>query len=630
MSKKIKLLSIKLQNWRSINADINLNDGHTTIQGKNGCGKSSIFHAFTWLLTSRTDHVNGKNEGLFDNTKPITEDTPAAAVTMNISIDGIHHTLTRTARPVFVRDSETGEYTKASSDKYRTFINGVECSATDFNKWVEYNICPTNMLTFCIDGNFFAHLSLEDRRKARKVLDTIVGEVTDADFERDYSKLKEAIGIYSIDDFVKLRRSEIKELESEKAKITANIEMIQNAHKRNRDEYEKVKAEIEKLEEEIQNIGDEEEFKHLQSLKGRKQELITKRSSVIANRDIEAHRELTIAKNNNESKRRYNEDRKIQIGRIESWIADEKKLLGALIIEKERLLGSIKNLEVVNSNNADRCEVCGHIFSEEEMEERNAEAKRNNMLSINSLQETLKGVEERISNSRMAIEDFEKQVLLYSNFEEESDLEVVLSEINKKYDDKVKDELKTLQDEIDVLDKQINDAESSSANGTDASAKREELQLLYKRLGNLEGDNEAYDIPSLESQRRELSNKIVLYYKDLRYCDMWFDERADIVSSRINSLLSDCKISMWSYLKNGERVPDCVITNNDGVTYATLNTAHRIKTCIALQKMFCKHYGIELPIFIDEASVFDSANLPKDDSQIIYLIASDNETITVL
>lgn len=628
MSKKIKLLSIKLQDWRSINAEVNFNDGHTTIKGRNGCGKSSIFHAFTWLLTSHTDYTNGKNVELFDNTKPITEDTPAAAVTMNITIDGVPHTLTRTARPVFVRDRETGEYTKASSDKYRTFINGVECSATDFNKWIEYNICPTNMLTFCIDGNFFANLSLEDRRKARKVLDTIVGEVTDADFERDYSKLKEAIGIYSIDDFVKLRRSEIKEFENEKAKITANIEMIQNAHKRNREESEKVKAEIEKLEEDIKLAGDDEEFKSLQLLKSKRHGLITQRSSVITNRDIEASRELTIARNNNEAKRRSNDDKKAQIGRIETWIADEEKLLGALIIEKERLLGSIKSLEEANSSTIDRCEVCGHIFSEEEKEERSASTKLNNMLAINSLRESLKGIEERISNSRQSIEDFKKQIELYSNFEVEDDLVSVLSEINKKYDEKVKDELDAFQDEIDALDRQINEAEKTFGNGL--SAMYEKLHLLYKRLGNLEGDNDAFDVPSLETQRRELSNKIALYYKDLHYCDMWFDERADIVSRRINSLLSDCKISMWSFLKNGDRVPDCVITNNDGVTYSTLNTAHRIKTCIALQKMFCKHYGIELPIFVDEASVFDSENLPKDESQIIYLLASDNETITIL
>jgi hypothetical protein len=40
--------------------------------------------------------------------------------------------------------------------------------------------------------------------------------------------------------------------------------------------------------------------------------------------------------------------------------------------------------------------------------------------------------------------------------------------------------------------------------------------------------------------------------------------------------------------------------------------------------MFCEHLGSELPIFVDEASVYDSSHLPKFDAQTIYLYASDD------
>jgi hypothetical protein len=45
--------------------------------------------------------------------------------------------------------------------------------------------------------------------------------------------------------------------------------------------------------------------------------------------------------------------------------------------------------------------------------------------------------------------------------------------------------------------------------------------------------------------------------------------------------------------------------------------------------MFCKHFEINLPIFVDEASVFDSEHLPLFDSQTIYLLASDDKTLKV-
>jgi hypothetical protein len=81
---------------------------------------------------------------------------------------------------------------------------------------------------------------------------------------------------------------------------------------------------------------------------------------------------------------------------------------------------------------------------------------------------------------------------------------------------------------------------------------------------------------------------------------------------------------MYSRLKSGELTPDCVIVNTDGVPYATMNNSARLLACLSLQRMFCEHLGSELPIFVDEASVYDSSHLPKFDAQTIYLYASDD------
>ena len=86
---------------------------------------------------------------------------------------------------------------------------------------------------------------------------------------------------------------------------------------------------------------------------------------------------------------------------------------------------------------------------------------------------------------------------------------------------------------------------------------------------------------------------------------------------------------MYSRQKDGELKPDCIIVNNDGVKYSTMNNSARIKICLSLQRMFCKHYDMNMPIFIDEASVFDSKNLPKFDAQTVLLFASDDKTLKV-
>jgi hypothetical protein len=156
-----------------------------------------------------------------------------------------------------------------------------------------------------------------------------------------------------------------------------------------------------------------------------------------------------------------------------------------------------------------------------------------------------------------------------------------------------------------------------------------ELKRLYEKAGSINPDSKEETIKKLNGEIRDYSNKRAQQSKYLYLCDLMFNERADIVSTRINSHLREYKISMWSQLKNGEMVPDCLIMDANGVTYATLNTAHRIKAAIEIKEMFCKHFGLELPTFVDEASVFDDDNLPTMDYQTIYLKASNNEEMII-
>ena len=176
--KTIKLKRLIIKDWRSINLDVKFSDGETIIRGRNGIGKSSIFHAWSWLLTSYTDTDNPKNTNLFDATREITPDTPEASGEAFVSIDGFEYRLKKTAQPSFVRDRESGELYKSNTDKYKTFIDGLSVSATEFNNWVTDNLCKIAMLPFCVDGLYFADLSISDRQKARGVLDNIVGEIT--------------------------------------------------------------------------------------------------------------------------------------------------------------------------------------------------------------------------------------------------------------------------------------------------------------------------------------------------------------------------------------------------------------------------------------------------------------------
>lgn len=168
--KKVILESIALENWKGQNTEVAFKGEKTTITGRNGCGKSTIFKSFVWLLTGRTDAFTGKNNELYDNTKPITADTPPAMVFADLSIDGKRHSLGRSAKPKYKRPKGSTELVRESSDEYKYWVDGMEYTATDYSSWVSHNIADTDMLSCCLDGAFFAELAENERQKASETL----------------------------------------------------------------------------------------------------------------------------------------------------------------------------------------------------------------------------------------------------------------------------------------------------------------------------------------------------------------------------------------------------------------------------------------------------------------------------
>jgi hypothetical protein len=112
-------------------------------------------------------------------------------------------------------------------------------------------------------------------------------------------------------------------------------------------------------------------------------------------------------------------------------------------------------------------------------------------------------------------------------------------------------------------------------------------------------------------------------------CQEYIEERANIISNKINSRLGGCQVRMFNIQKNGERTPDCVLTDKDGVNYATLSTSAKIRVNIDVQELFRSHYGVQLMTWVDECSIFDSQHLPKPDGQCCYLFAGDSPTLVV-
>jgi chromosome segregation ATPase len=156
-----------------------------------------------------------------------------------------------------------------------------------------------------------------------------------------------------------------------------------------------------------------------------------------------------------------------------------------------------------------------------------------------------------------------------------------------------------------------------------------ELETLNRRYGlKAKADSIRLEIEMHRNEQRTIGSEIARLEGKIDKCKEYAQEKADIISFRVNGKMNNCKIEMWSTQKDGSRVPDVTILGKNGVKYSTLNFSDRIKTCIELQRLFMEKYEVSLPVWIDEAAVFSSDNMPNIEGQSVLLYASEDMYLT--
>lgn len=654
MKKRITLKKITLRDWRSLNLEIDFNNSITNISGKNGIGKSSIQFAWNWLWSSYTNATSLRNHELFDNRYELTHETPIASVKALIDIDGVEYMIEKTAQAKFSRKRSSNEYTKDSSDTYKMYIDNIETSSTDFTAWIERNVCPIESILFVLDGTFFATLAENDKKKARKVLENIVGEIKDSDLKGDYTCLQDDLSKgYSIEQIEEKTKNTIKPLKDRMDKIPALIDdKEQTISEYSQIDYNSILKDCDDRKREIANI-DATILGNADAI----QPIIEKRNEIL---DAILCKEKELAKQKNEYEiqifNKKNEiknkirDVELQNNRIASNNKEREQEYHLNEIKLDGLKSSLKNLERCRENllkqrddvkgrffdGSGVCSVCKQPLPYEMQEDALRRFNETKQMDLESIVNRGKEVRLQIDALKLQISELEKTIA--SGFNRNDLISCTELELElKQYQDSVipyeqtiqyseiQNEIKKLH--LDIPTMPTNDNDSLTIRKNELINELESLNRKYGLKDKL--DALKRDVDALKVEKRELATDIAKLEGVIEKCKEYKNEKADIVSWRINHKLRECKIDMWETLKNGELTPSCIITSLDGIKYSTLNNSKRIKTCISLQEMFCEHFNIEMPTFVDESSVFDNENLPRMNRQAIYLFASDDKQLVV-
>lgn len=646
--KQIRIKKLSLTNWKAQTRVVEF-ERKNVISGRNGVGKTVAENAWYWLLSGSTDPHNGKNFELYDNKAEITPDTPIAEVEAVIVIDGYDYSIKRTAQAKFSRVRGESTITKDKADSYKLYIDLIETSVGDFNKFIEANICPVSMLPYLLNGEFFINLAEEDRDKARKVLSDISEEIPESDFEGDYKTLFEMMKRYSVDDLKKQNKKRMEPIKQRLEELPTIIELKQAELAAYSDEsFATILAEIEEKKKEIEAIdaallGSSETIqplidkrnKELAAISTLELELSTKKKEytiAASDKPVKLQEELMKVKSDNERAVQINKNNKEANDRSKTQKAAFEKEVERFKSIREQLLKK-KDEVKARKFDAEMCAYCDQLLPSDLLDKAKEKFDKQKKTELDAIIAEGKANNKKMEDAQASADKHAEIIENGYNVMPITDISDLEAQIQEALNEVIPFE-KT--PEYETLSAQIEDARSKVTvippqdNDALTSTKRtlmNDLELLNREYGKRDkmGEIEAEVNKLIEERKQQgvalgslegLEAQIIQYEK----------EKAQLVSDKVNHRLDFSQIEMSKILKSGEIAQTCTLRDINGVLYSTTNTSNRMLIAIDVQRLFCEHYECLMPIWIDEVQSIDENRRPDiPEYQIIFLERRDNE-----
>jgi chromosome segregation ATPase len=441
---------------------------------------------------------------------------------------------------------------------------------------------------------------------------------------------------------LKARMAEIPAIIDSKQSTLAEYEQI---------DYESILKEIESKKADIEQIdaailGQGKAIEPIMGERNRIYDLINDKSMMlyeakIAHNNRETAKISAVKSRLDEAKRGYIEVLKRNEGKKanhEAMVRDleaVKLLLSTYEQTREKLLAERDAIKA-RVFTEESCAYCGQELPYEKQEEARARFNTKKQKDLEDVVARGKANNVSIENHKEKITYLEAEIAKGYTLEETPDTLALETEYKEAQSAFVPfestSEYARLSKEIDDL-KATLPAIPTNDNEALTNAKRMligELETLNRRYGlKSKADAIREEIVKLQAEQRQVGSEIARLEGKIDKCKEYAQEKADIISYRVNGKMNNCKIEMWSTQKDGCKVPDVIILGKNGVKYSTLNFSDRIKTCIELQRLFMEKYEVSLPIWIDEYSIFSLDNAPIIQGQSILLSASNDIYLTV-
>ncbi len=654
---EIKLIKLVLDNFKGAkHFELNAEGKDIVVKGENNTGKTTIADAFYWLL------FNKDSKGA---TKFSIKTLDSAGEEINNLKHSVYAVLDIDGKEQHIKKTYSEKWTRKRGQAKSTFTGHetvYELGATedeltpkklkDFNEFINSIISDEQIFKLTTNPFWFNSLKQDERKK---ILMSLVDEVTDEDVINSDSKLKELkklLGDGSIEDF-KMRISRNKKSINEDLKaipvrvdeINHNMPDVRKYNKQSLEEeltelnnqIKQIDIEIKDVENglEIEKIEKDIKSKELdiQYLKDNHNHGSKRELSLLINQDSELQRAIA-------TKRRDLSNLTAELQKNESVIEEQNEKFKALGIKHKELVNEQKEFTT-----ATVCDCCGQDIPEHMQQEAIQKMKENYNADKS---ERL----EKIQSDGIEIRNKVKQ-LSEQNDEIESTMEELKEEIDKetKNVEEIKENIKKIEsnntdvkdtDEYKQLDSEIKALKEKKGQSIQSmsedvqnivKSKKEPLinqqQEIKQKLDDIQVSQRAVDrIKELETKQEQLAQE----YNELEHATFLTEEftkqKVNLMEGSINDKFEITKFKLFDVQIN-QGVQDVCIATHNGVPFDSgLNNAARINVGLDIINALSKHYNFYAPIMIDNAESVTEVH--KTTSQQIQLeVSKKDKALTV-
>lgn len=644
--KEIKLLEMKFENFKKLkDVSVVLGDNKTFIYGENYAGKSSIADGFSWVLYNKSH--TGKTEGKEFVPRPWDEngnriDHVEVKVTVKLSVDGEVTEVTRIQKQDWVRHH--GEEVETyEGDKNEYFWDNVPTTPTAHKKKVN-ELLPEDLFILLTNPAAFPAKKWQDQREflVKYIAKTSDDELMD---NQEFDELKNMKGKLSIPELKKKNANEKSGYEKKQKEIPVRIDQ-ESKHIADVDFTEKEKeleilnATMADIEAKMESTGKAyEEVSRLEKEKADAKVKLIQIEGEHRKKTEEKWQELQKAYDNAESEFNgyFNESR---------TLTQEIETLNAALKSYESEVNELKSkytAEIKKEIDANEfvCPTCGQLIPEEQREEHISNFEKKKAENIEKINRDGKRFRELVDNTKSQIKQKTARV---------EELKELKTQAHGKQN-RAKEALDNFSpavleecEEWEATNTLISDLEKEIAaiDTSDADELREQLKsqkadtmdkirAVQVDLAKKDEINKAKEtIESLEKELTDVTQSIASCERVESMIRKFEEYRANTISDAVNGKFRIVTWKLFSEQKNGGIEDTCVCMVN-GSVYGenTTSTTERMMAGMDIIRTLQEINDVTVPIFLDDADLYNVENIPDMDCQVVNLMVSKDKELRI-